>query len=127
MTLLLIPEGVTVTADHCISSCLLANQPIRLPGLQPIRELGQLGNLSRPFKHTQRPILAVKPLRPSIVVYCSKEEVFLLKFVNVFQFFNYLLEEMSRCNCFSTGRQGKLGMLRGQWKVRLSPRLALSH
>ena len=27
--------------------------------------------------------------------------MFLLKFVNVFQFFNNLLEEMSRCNCFS--------------------------
>ena len=24
-----------------------------------------------------------------------------MKFVDVFQFFNYLLEEMSRCNCFS--------------------------
>ena len=23
-----------------------------------------------------------------------------MKFVDVFQFFNYLLEEMSRCNCF---------------------------
>ena len=33
-----------------------------------------------------------------------------MKFVEVFQFFNYLSEEMSRCNCFSTGRQGKLGM-----------------
>ena len=24
-----------------------------------------------------------------------------MKFVDVFQFYNYLLEEMSRCNCFS--------------------------
>ena len=24
-----------------------------------------------------------------------------MKFVDVFQFFNHLLEEMSRCNCFS--------------------------
>ena len=36
-----------------------------------------------------------------------------MKFVDVFQFFNYLSEEMSRCNCFSTGRQGKLGMSSG--------------
>ena len=34
-----------------------------------------------------------------------------MKFVDVFQFFNYLSEEMSRCNCFSTGRQGKLGIM----------------
>ena len=31
-----------------------------------------------------------------------------MKFVDVFQFFNYLLEEMSRCNCFSLQLVGGL-------------------
>ena len=31
-----------------------------------------------------------------------------MKFVDVFQFCNYLSEEMYRCNCFSTGRR-KIG------------------
>ena len=54
-----------------------------------------------------------------------------MKFVDVFQFFNYLLEEMSRCNCFSLqlvgGRLvGRTLELKGEVWARATPTCLLA-
>ena len=50
-----------------------------------------------------------------------------MKFVDVFQFFNYLLEEMSRCNCFSLQLVGG-GLVgrRSDWVAQLWCLLAIA-